>query len=314
MKRLIGLLLVIVLMFSIAGCGAQEYGTNDEAPLENVSYNTSTAKSVGGLEFAESELEYGSPLAAPTERKVIKTGSVEIQTLEYEDSIQLLNAKIQSMGGYVESSNERGRDINNKYSTRSADFTIRIPKDKFETFLNDMMTVGTIVYKNTSGEDVTTQIFDNEARVKTLLIQEERLLDILSKAEKVEDIIVLESELSRVRYEIENLQGTLKRLNDLVALSTLHVSIYEVREIIEDEDVPETLGEKIADKFKRSTRALSRFFEGLVIWAIGSIPLLLIYLPIIIIIYIVVRIFRKRIKKSNEKRMALYARKEEEKK
>jgi hypothetical protein len=268
------------------------YKTSDY-DSDDVAYTVTEEESmeVGGVNFSEAVSDDGNravTTSAPqADRKIIKSASMEVQTLEYDLAVQRLNDKIIGVGGYIESSNVRGKDIEDDYETRSAHFTLRIPQKQFEQFMTDMNTVGTIIQSNTYGEDVTAQVFDHEAHKLTLEVQEERLLEILRKAEKIEDIITLERELSNIRYQIEGLSGTLKRLENLVSYSTLSISLYEVHEIITKVETPKTLTEKISAKFADSLEEITEFFEGLAVWSIGSIPLLIIYVPFLIIFILV---------------------------
>ena len=82
-------------------------------------------------------------------------------------------------------------------------------------------------------------------------------------------------------------ENTGKRLENLVSYSTLSISLYEVHEIIEKEETPKTLTEKISAKFSDSLEEISEFFEGLAVWSIGSITLLIIYVPFLIIFILV---------------------------
>jgi hypothetical protein len=295
MKKILVLILSGILLVSLISCGSSNeamnmnYETNDD-----VAYAEDTEEKsmeVGGINFSESVADDGNravTTSAPqADRKIIKSASMEVQTLEYDLAVQRLNDKIIGVGGYIESSNVRGKDIEDDYETRSAHFTLRIPQKQFEQFMTDMSTVGTIIQSNTYGEDVTSQVFDHEAHKLTLEVQEERLLEILKKAEKIEDIITLERELSNIRYQIEGLSGTLKRLENLVSYSTLSISLYEVHEIITKVEIPKTLTEKISAKFADSLEEITEFFEGLAVWSIGSIPLLIIYVPFLIIFILV---------------------------
>lgn len=302
MKRILVVLLSLVMVLSFMSCGSNEaandaaYNTNysmtEESTTESMMDMEAPEADFGGTNYTESEKMAAGEVdntVVMSERKIIKSASMEVQTLEYDVAVQRLNDKIIGVGGYIESSNVRGRDIEDNYSTRSAHFTLRVPQKQFEQFMSDMTSVGTVIQNNTYGEDVTTQIFDHEAHKKTLEIQEERLLDILSKAEKIEDVITLERELSNIRYQIENLTGTLKRLENLVSYSTLSISIYEVHEIVEKVEKPKTLAQKISAKFSESLEEISDFFEGLAVWGIGSIPLLVIYVPLFLVLFLVGR-------------------------
>ena len=298
MKKILVLILSGILLVSLISCGSSNEAMNmnyktSDYDSDDVAYTVTEEESmeVGGVNFSEAVSDDGNravTTSAPqADRKIIKSASMEVQTLEYDLAVQRLNDKIIGVGGYIESSNVRGKDIEDDYETRSAHFTLRIPQKQFEQFMTDMNTVGTIIQSNTYGEDVTAQVFDHEAHKLTLEVQEERLLEILRKAEKIEDIITLERELSNIRYQIEGLSGTLKRLENLVSYSTLSISLYEVHEIITKVEIPKTLTEKISAKFADSLEEITEFFEGLAVWSIGSIPLLIIYVPFLIIFILV---------------------------
>lgn len=251
MKKLLVLLVMVTTVFMFIGCGSQNeaadnsYVETKAAVMSDITFDQNVE--MGGANYSKSAMEAETEFddEMMNERKIIKSASMDIQTLEYDVAVQKLKDKITGIGGYIESSNIHGRDIDDEYASRSAYFTIRVPVKHFENFMSDMMTVGTVIQSNTYGEDVTAQVFDHEAHKKTLEIQEERLLDILSRAEKVEDIIVLERELSEVRYEIENLTGTLKRLENLVSFSTLNISIFEVYKIEEPVTKPKLLDKRL---------------------------------------------------------------------
>jgi len=302
MKKILVLMLSVILVFSLISCGSNdnsaEWNMNTEASVDmsyNDEYETNDAADFGGVEATkamESTEEGRAPQVGTvieSDRKIIKSASMEIQTLEYELAIQRLTDKVRGIGGYVESSNVRGRAVDDKYSTRSAHYTLRIPEQQFMQFMSDMNTIGTIIQENSYGEDITSQYFDTDAHMKTLKIQEERLLEILRKAEKIEDIITLERELSNIRYQIEGLQGNLKRWDNLVSYSTLTVSIYEVQEIIKVEEPPKTLGQKISQKFTESLDDIKDFFEDLAVFGIGSLPLLIVYLPLLLVAALIIR-------------------------
>ncbi|MBI9014517.1 MAG: DUF4349 domain-containing protein [Clostridiales bacterium] len=299
MKKILVLMLSVILVFSLISCGSNENSAEwnmNTAESDDMAYSEEyTTDDVGGVNYSKG-MDRNEEASAPevgtvfeSERKIIKSASMEIQTLEYELAIQRLTDKVKAIGGYVESSNVRGRALDDKYSTRSAHYTLRIPEQQFMQFMSDMNSIGTIIQENSYGDDITSQYFDTEAHMKTLKIQEERLLDILRKAEKIEDIITLERELSNIRYQIEGLQGNLKRWDNLVSYSTLTVSIYEVQEIIKVEEPPKTLGQKISQKFTESLEDIKDFFEDLAVFGIGSLPLLIVYLPMLLVAALIIR-------------------------
>ena len=119
---------------------------------------------------------------------------------------------------------------------------MRIPRKSFDQFISGLGDVGSVINQQITGEDITGQYLDVEARLKSLKLQEERLLTILSKAELLQDIIELERELSNVRYEIEHYTGTLKKWDNLIDYSKVTIDVYEVHEIKEEEANSHNLG------------------------------------------------------------------------
>ncbi len=175
---------------------------------------------------------------------------------------------------------------------RQAHYKVRIPSERFEQFITDAGELGNITRNESWGEDVSSQYFDTEARLKSLTIQEERLLTILSKAEELKDIIELERELSSIRYEIENLTGTLRKYDNLVAYSTLEMDIREVKEIKEIEEDPVTLWEKMANIFRNSIESVGEIAEGMLLFSIGVIPFLLLLGIVLLILLGIIRLVR----------------------
>ncbi|MBN2795550.1 MAG: DUF4349 domain-containing protein [Clostridia bacterium] len=290
------------------GVSEERVTTNFNAPMNN----EAASDDFGGInKLTASSAEMPEPQVV--ERKIIKSASMEIETLEYDSAVEKLNNKINSIGGYIESSNVRGTSINNRYDQRSAYFTIRIPEPQFLQFMSDMNTIGNIISENTYGEDITSSYFDTEAHVNTLEIQEERLLEILKKAEKVEDIIELERELANVRYEIESLTGTLRRWDNLVSFATLHVSLYEVIEITVKEEVPKTLSEKISQAFNNSIDKIKAFFENSLISGLGATPYLIFIIPGLIILIFIFHKIKKGYKNEKEKNVVIENPEEEKK-
>ncbi|WP_129725016.1 DUF4349 domain-containing protein [Xylanivirga thermophila] len=237
-----------------------------------------------------------SQSVAQIDRKLIKYKYLTMETIEFDRTIDLIYAKVESMGGYVETSNVEGKSRFNERSNedRSAHFEIRVPSNKLEQFTNSLGDAGDIIRDETGSEDITGQYFDTEARLKSLQIQEERLLTILTKAEKLQDIIELERELSTVRYEIENLTGTLKKWDNLVDYSRVTLDVYQVKQLSPGNT--NTFYERVRRAFSRSVDSLIKFFQNIAIGMVVLLP----YIPLILlVIWIIRKLYVKRV--SNKK-------------
>lgn len=164
-------------------------------------------------------------------RKIINNAELSLNVENFDESFNAIQQVVEKTSGFIQSSNsyvsrsnvgEDGKDY------KEGHVALRIPGSEFYRALNEIEQLGKTMNKSVYGNDVTKQYMDMEARLKSKEVQEERLLDILSKATKVEDILRIENELNRVRTEIEMYVSQLRDWDNLVQYSTINVFIKEV--------------------------------------------------------------------------------------
>jgi len=250
-----------------------DFGFNDAA--DSAEYEKATAEEAGTQ-------EYGN--------KIIKTAYMNMETYDFDETVQKMKNLLTGMGGYVESSSESGQSLQDDgYVRRYAHFEFRVPEASYETFINSVGDLGNVIDSSQGGQDISFQYMDTEARLESLEVQEERLISILEKAEKIEDVIALEQELSRVRYEIESLQGQLRHWDNLVSFSRVSVDVNEVREYTDITEEPDTLWERIGDTLRRSFKSLVNFLETVLVVLTAVLPFLLLMGVIALIVVLIVR-------------------------
>lgn len=274
MKKTMVLLLILTLLLAI-GCAAKEESM--EAPMmeESADYAASEAAEPEG--FGSDEVKYGG---LQTDRKVIQSAYIEMETLTFDETVKTIKDMTYEYKGYFETLQVEGKrpDRPDNEQRRDAHFVIRIPKDKYEFFLNTFEKLGNVLNNELKSDDVTDAYIDTEAHIKTLKIQEERLLALLEQANKMEDIIALEERLSQVRYEIEGYTGNLKKWDNLVEFTTVEVYVREVQEVTEP--APETTISRAVDSFIESTEAVVDILKGFVVFLFGFAPFLVIFVPL----------------------------------
>ena len=303
------MMLMIIVSVSAMGCGSAKKDTamseskaSMEMPAANSGFNISTnygkdeaktksdnkANVAKGVNNSEDILE-GS---LQSQGKIIKNGIIQMETLNFDEAVENILSKTNNMGGYVQSSNTSGRRIEVKSyeESRSGEFILRIPKTKFDSFISDIGNLGSITNQQISTEDVTAAYFDTQAHLKSLNIQEERLLELLKKTGELKDIIALEKELSNVIYEIESLTGSLKKWDNLIDFCTLNINLREVHKIKEN---PISFGEKIVNGFTNSVKSLIDFGKEFIVVISICLPYIVI-LAIVLFIARYIFIHRKR--------------------
>lgn len=329
---LVSVILVAVLITGCASSGSPRENSTPQSEADSSDYNSGYEGQAEAPAPAEEPQAPAGPgedgfmpeteqsdkvddLVSQMGAKIIKSGYLTVETLDFEETTSAITRRVQQAGGFISSSNVQGWSRSDaKYKPlREAHYKIRIPSERFEQFMTDVGELGNVTRNESWGEDVSSQYFDTEARLQSLTIQEERLLTILSKAEELKDIIELERELSSVRYEIENLTGTLRKYDNLVAYSTLEIHIDEVEKITEIEEKPVTLWDKIARTFQNSIKNVTRVAEGLLLFLIGAIPFLILLGAILLLLYGIVKLFRRKTQKPPRNMLAAKESKEKEK-
>ena len=276
-RKLLCLCLALCMLLPLAACGSKAEKS------DNTAYDMADMDSPGAANgftyYSEAESQETPDSAGTDGRKIIRTASVSMETTEFEASLAALEQRVTEFGGWIASSELQG---SSRYdSARYAWYTLRIPAAKMEAFLSGAEEFGTVLSSSRGSNEITTEYYDTEARLKSLQVQEERLLAILEKADTLDAIIQLESALSDVRYQIESLTGTLRRYDDLVDMATVDLSLQEVTSTSPVSGTPKTLGERISQQFESSLRSLGGFGEGLLVFVIGNLPVLLVWAVIL---------------------------------
>ena len=321
LKRLALALSLLTLILLAAGCGG---GMKTEAAPSGGLINgyaksemsVSAADSMGGgaayaggyapeYEPAEAYEDYTAVMSgetgtarAETFDKIIYSGAATVETIRFDETIEQVYALIEQYGAFVESSWVTGKDYSTTYYNRpgyrSASFVIRVPRDSFQTFTGALETLGNVTRSSVQAENITSSYYDTQSRLNTYRTEEERLLDMLGKAETVEDMLNIEDRLASVRYNIESLTTTLTNWDSRINYSSLSLSISEVKELTPETPITHTFGQDIAEHFRSSCQWLLGAVKSGFLFCVSAVPILI--LPVIIVIVVLLIIRAKRTK------------------
>ena len=217
------LLLVLLLGVVLAACGSQSAFQDVGQNLDgggDAGAPTDVRENAGGQPAEEEPGENEPPpLAAPIEQRIVKTGEVTLEVANVGEALGLVRAMVVELGGYVGGSQAGTLDDR-------ATLTIRIPATSFEDALARLHGMDAdLVAEATREQDVTGQVVDLEARIDNLEASEASYRELVARAERVEDILAVQSRLDQVRGEIEQLTAQLEALEGQAALSTLTVTL-----------------------------------------------------------------------------------------
>lgn len=302
MKKLAILAAALLLCASLASCGAAAGKNESYRDSSDLYYAETTAANydIGYLEPSASADSYksentdsaGMPSANPVhEEKLVYTASVTLESEDFEAASDALHQKIASLGGIIVS--ENAYNLNKKgYGGRSMDMTVRIPQENYETFLAGLSDICNVAAVNRYVENLTERYYDNENRLKSYRIQEERLFAMLEKAESVTEMLEIESRLCDVQYQIEALTNTQRTIDNDVRYSTFNLSLAEVKKFTTPE--PETFGDKFKEAVGGSVESFGVFSENLLFFFIYVLPYLLCVAVVVVIVLVIVKVSKKK--------------------
>lgn len=172
----------------------------------------------------ESQLPVPAPAAPPRlifDRQVIRSADLRVEVPSFDKAADALVEIAESAGGFVADSNVTQTE------PPLGTFILRVPALRFAGVLDRVEALGKVAERRVSGQDVTEEFIDVQARVRNLQAHERQLLTFMERATRVSDLLAIEQELSRVRGEIEQLTGRLRFLANRVEMATVQVTVRE---------------------------------------------------------------------------------------
>lgn len=293
---------LIILAVILMGCG-QSPAVRDSSKVsfglgsgDSAQSSANTAASAAPRESSESGgggggQEQSSPVIsqeqvrdsakAPTERKIVRNAELRLESASPEETQQKISAAVESAGGFVVESQQSSSERNS--STRDiVSMRVRVPADKFEGVVAEIRkTADRVIVETIKGEDVTEQFVDIEARLVAKKALEQQFMEIMKRANSVEEALNVQRQLAEVRSEIEQIEGRKRLLENQASLSTIKIDIR----------TPAAFSANSAGFSNRLIEALSAGFDfalnfilGLIAFAIGVLPFIVfIVLPIFLI-------------------------------
>lgn len=152
------------------------------------------------------------PQVASAPRVMVYQAQVRLVVLNVSDAQRDIRTKAQALGGYL-------------LQLDGDQITVRVPAAQLNAALEHLETLGEVTDRQLVGEDVTDQLRDLNIRLANATKARDRLLELVAKAQKVEDVLKIEQELTRLTEQIEQIKGTLAAVGERVRFATIRVEI-----------------------------------------------------------------------------------------
>jgi hypothetical protein len=275
-------LVVGLLSIAVVGCGADSevtptYATRSLAPMAPAAKVAMPGEMPARAMVPDASESPPQEATKATEsatagRKIIYTGYIDLVTEDLNGLETKLRQLIETQRAYIADSDRTGSA---GVSLRGS-WKVRVPVDGYDPFVKGVVALGELVSLKANSQDVSEEYFDLDARQAAKKVEEQRLLKHLTESTgKLDEILAVERELSRVRTEIERMQGRLRALANLTSLATVTITASEIKGYVPPQ--APTFGTRLARAFSDSLDSLREFGEGVAIACVAIVP----WLPLI---------------------------------
>ena len=272
MKRKAAFLTALMLLASLALAGCSKSASTAAAPRSNTAAEPQAPapegeSGYGGLRSATDSTASAGGNTAVQEAKLIRRATLELQTLNFDEAREALDALKDQCGGYYEDASVSGGDYNAKNGNRYASYTVRVPKERYNAFISAAGELAHLVNIDERQQDVGETYYDTELRLETQRTKYERLLALLDKADQMEDIISLENAISDTQYLIDQYSAELRKYDSLVDYSSIEIYLREVVAITDQPGEAESFGARLGKALSSGFTSFGRTMGDLAVWS-----------------------------------------------
>jgi hypothetical protein len=226
------------------------------------------------------------------ERKIIRNADLQLEANAPEEAQAKITQIAESKSGFVVESTQSSSDV--KATTRdTVTMTVRVPSAKFDEALSEIrQTASRVITESVKGQDVTEEFIDIEARLKTQKALEEQFLEIMKRSNSVEDALNVQTEIARVRGEIEKIEGRKRFLESQASLSTIKIKL----------QTPAVFSANSSGFFGRLGEALGNGFDAALSFVLVFVTALIALLPFLLLIVLPIYLVIRYLLRKNRKR------------
>ena len=284
------------------GADSASFATMDSAPMESEAPAADSMLESGmeGLIVSEetnapeSKMDRSSPVGknAAIERKIIKNYNLSVQVDDLDAAYEEISSLATEYSGYVVS----GESHDYEGSTyQECWLSIRVDADLVDTVIGRISDLGNVENNSFTTNDITTEYYDIQTRLEQYRAQEARLMELYAQAETIQDLISLESELTRVTGEIESLEGSIRYYDQLTALSLIDIYLYTPNAYTQTVEPTGWAGffANLKSGFLRGLNGLLDGIAGFFIFLVRILPAVVLILILVVVVWLIFRKGRK---------------------
>jgi hypothetical protein len=227
-------LLVVIAIVVAAACGG---GGGGGSTSSLPSSDGSTGKPVIGGSVPQGGGTGGStdqvnpvPNVVPTIQgpQVIRTAQVTLSVDSglFDSKLADLRAVVEQEQGYIAGTDAQSNPVSND-SIRTGVITFMVPATRFDETIDLLAKLGKLKSEHISGNDVSAQYVDLQARLANAKAQRDAMLVLLKRAQSIQDIIAVQTQIGQITGQIEQLKGQIQYIEHNTSYSTVTVNLLE---------------------------------------------------------------------------------------
>ena len=188
---------------------------------------SSVNKKVTSRRSRSTQADQSQSMAEAMNRKILRNADFQLEVSDPTVAQRQITSMAESLGGFVVTSESKQRDVGDRTKQQlDISLVLRVPELQFNTALEQIRATATrVITDKITGQDVTEEFIDLEARTKTQKALELQFLEIMKQANKVADALEVQRQIAEVRTEIEKLEGRKRFLENRASLSTITIGL-----------------------------------------------------------------------------------------
>jgi len=287
--------LSLLLIFLLMGCASRQ-SAEEAFPVPTEAAGEPSKSADSGTTLVSSEAQ-----GETTERLVVKRAEMRISVADPAEAMRTVVQWAESMQGYVVNSNQ-WNSTSDGQTYINASVMVRVPAERLDEMMQKVRDLAAdpktgVLSETVTGEDVTAEYVDSQARLRNLKAAEAQLVELLDQAPDLEYTLDIFRELTEIRSQIEVLEGRIKYLEESAALSALSVEF-----VAEASLQPLQIGPwKPAGVAKEAIQTLVKVAQDI---GTALIKFVIIWVPFLLPIGLIVYFVRKGAKKRKAARAA----------
>lgn len=296
------LFLMVLLLLSLIGCAR---ASREEKALYLDGFTTGQAAPEEGraLAYATGPMPTPAPAVDSSvssvsgeERMIVYTVQISLVVNDTQSAQSSVESLVKEFGGYV-----LNQQIWQENGAARGQMTVRVPAESLDQALERIRALAEHVESESiSGNDVTEEYVDLQARLKNLQLTEQELQELLTSRKetgKTEDILEVYRELTQIRAQIEQIEGRMQYLSTLSAMATITINF-----------IPSALAQPVTiagweptgiarEAIRALVKTLQKLVEILIWLVLYVLPILLIIAVLLWLLFRVVRWIWRKLKK-----------------